>query len=693
MRHRALGSDRRESVALVRRFACAALVMASSPIAFLACAPTGVATVPTTDGGIARDARLLQMVDLRKQDTVVIDAMLADSSGARRARAALAIGNVKFRARYVALRRLLTDVDTAVAASAAYALGVAKDSGAVTALARAVADAPDVVAREAAWSLGELGELAREVLTVALGAGAAQPRETSTAAQRSSSVRAALLQSIAKLRPVPVAVTTPWLADSSSETVRAAAYAIGRSRVPGGVRALLRVRAHRDDETRQHVARGLARQAAGDSLASMAREALLVLLHDESAGVRMNAVRSLGSFGPSVLRDVETALADPDANVRVAGAEMAQAVFLRDTSAWKRAWDRDSTFRVRQQLLLAARAAGVATLAGDETEWSRQPDWRKRLAAVEARAAEAKADRLAIGREFSRDPDSRVRAGALAVLPVSGNDSAVRDLAALAAADGDMSVRAAGLTLLVSRARADDLPRALAAHARATRDVQDDARTASLRLVAAVWRRDSAKVDSAMRQRLSTFASAGTTDERRLVSTVTPMAAWSRTAVDAILRPLADYERIASAWLVPGARLPRAVIRTDHGDITLELFAADAPLVVDAFVKLAAAGFYRNTTFHRVVPNFVVQDGDPRGDGSGGPGFALRDSPSRRRHDRGSLGLATSGPDTGGSQYYLCHASQPHLDGGYTVFGRVIDGIAVMDKIVQGDRMLRIDIK
>ena len=136
-----------------------------------------------------------------------------------------------------------------------------------------------------------------------------------------------------------------------------------------------------------------------------------------------------------------------------------------------------------------------------------------------------------------------------------------------------------------------------------------------------------------------------------------------------------------------------AVIETDYGDVRLQLYGREAPLVVEAFVRLANDGFYRNTVFHRVVPNFVVQDGDPRGDGTGGPGFSLRESFSRQRHERGCLGLATSGPDTGGSQYYLCHSSQPHLDGAYTVFGTVLSGFDVMDRIVQGDRMVRISIR
>jgi cyclophilin family peptidyl-prolyl cis-trans isomerase len=157
-----------------------------------------------------------------------------------------------------------------------------------------------------------------------------------------------------------------------------------------------------------------------------------------------------------------------------------------------------------------------------------------------------------------------------------------------------------------------------------------------------------------------------------------------------VTRPLEDYQRLVERyWHVRAA--PRAFIDTDEGTITLELFGHDAPLVVESFTRLAQSGKYRNSIFHRVVPNFVLQDGDI-GNGTGEPEapFTLRESWTRRRHERGCLGLATAGPDTGGSQFYLCHSAQPHLDGGYTVFGRVIDGFDVMDRLVQGDRMLQV---
>ena len=124
--------------------------------------------------------------------------------------------------------------------------------------------------------------------------------------------------------------------------------------------------------------------------------------------------------------------------------------------------------------------------------------------------------------------------------------------------------------------------------------------------------------------------------------------------------------------------------------MVLQLYAYEAPLTVENFLRLADRRYFDGGRWHRVVPNFVIQDGDPRGDGSGGPGTVIRDEINRRRYDRGALGMALSGPDTGGSQFFITHSAQPHLDGGYTVFGHVVTGWDVLDQIVQGDRIRRI---
>jgi len=109
-------------------------------------------------------------------------------------------------------------------------------------------------------------------------------------------------------------------------------------------------------------------------------------------------------------------------------------------------------------------------------------------------------------------------------------------------------------------------------------------------------------------------------------------------------------------------------------------------------VQLARSGFFNNLAFHRVVPNFVIQGGDPRGDGNGGPGYQIRCEINELPYERGAVGMALSGKDTGGSQWFVTHSAQPHLDGGYTVFGRVREGMDIVDQIARGDRILSVTI-
>ena len=130
------------------------------------------------------------------------------------------------------------------------------------------------------------------------------------------------------------------------------------------------------------------------------------------------------------------------------------------------------------------------------------------------------------------------------------------------------------------------------------------------------------------------------------------------------------------------------LLTTEAGEITIELFNETAPKHVESFLALTEKGFYNGLKFHRGVPGFVIQGGDPKGDGTGGPGYSVPLEPSERKHVKGILAMArSSDPNSAGSQFYICLDSIPHLDGQYTVFGRVLKGCDLPEKVKQGDTM------
>ena len=136
----------------------------------------------------------------------------------------------------------------------------------------------------------------------------------------------------------------------------------------------------------------------------------------------------------------------------------------------------------------------------------------------------------------------------------------------------------------------------------------------------------------------------------------------------------------------------RATIQTDRGDITLELYPQHAPKTVNNFVFLAREGFYDGVAFHRVIADFVIQGGDPTGTGRGGPGYRFEDEVKNNplRHETGVISMANAGPNTNGSQFFITHSPQPHLDGRHTVFGKVVSGMDVVNAIRQGDKMIKV---
>jgi cyclophilin family peptidyl-prolyl cis-trans isomerase/HEAT repeat protein len=655
-------------------------------------------------------ARLLAMTDTRQLDTALIERARANKWQPLRTAATIAIGQIgpeRGMSGAPRLRALLNEHDVTVAANAAYALGLLRDSASVPNLAAALTLDREA-AREAAWALGEIGAPAHATITAAL------------KSQHDHDVTIQLLLAAAKMRPVPVVDVRSYLRSGHGSVVWAATYAISRTRAPAGVRdlidlessAALRARPLRREQagpasapyadsvsgnqrTRAEIARGLAKSAAGDSLGPTAFAVLSRLVGDVDPHVRVNAVRSLATYGPPAKAALMYATHDHDANVRIAAAQSFGTVLSKDASGFSSIWMADTSIVYRSSVLSSAARAGLRP--PELQRWTSSTDWHFR-AAVASAAGDTLDREFAISRAapLTRDADPRVREAAFAALaptPSMPLEDSVHALLVNALRDPDFYVRATVIGALADRPSAADLAPVLASYSQATRDSANDARLAAIQYVAALWKRDSSALKATWLAQLQRIPMPLDPLERAAGKAVPVWSTWGNARTTS--RPLAWYEGIVRAMVMPAyaGKSLTATINTIRGPIRLELFGAEAPMTVWNFLTLARSGYYRNTRFHRVVPNFVAQDGDPRDDGNGGPGYAIRDEMNRHRYERGAVGMALSGPDTGGSQYFITHSPQPHLDGHYTVFGQVISGYDVLDKLVQGDLITRINPK
>jgi cyclophilin family peptidyl-prolyl cis-trans isomerase/HEAT repeat protein len=654
------------------------------------------------------------MTDARTTDDAVIAAALGSRSSLVRSAGALAIGQVHAARHSQRLVALLTDADTAVAASAAFALGLLGDSTAVRPLVdRIVARAPSPVAVEAASALGHLGSAARasiDSLLLAINAPPPPVKIDSAAVSAKAAgqppvvapppplvpfdarVTSALLLSAARMRPLPAAAIAPFLRSKDPEIAWRAAYALARTPAPSAVRPLADHILDQSAELRANVARGRGKSAAGDTLASVARRALDFLISVRDPHVRINAVRAIASYGPSARVAVVAATRDGNPHVRLVAAQSLAQVMDRDLVRWAWLWESDTSFAYRKAVLDAATRTGVELPA--LREWRLSDDWRRRAAlAAAAGVAPSAARGVDLALPLIREVDPRVRAAGYEALGRRVDSiPAIADTIRAGLADRDPLVRAAAIDALRRRATAAEAQRVVVVYRRSIADTVDDARVAAIAYLAAAWRRDSAAFGDSLRSAIGALPQPPDPDVAGAARGTTVFGHWTNTPMS---RPVEWYEDVLRRLVIPavGGTLPRVELVTERGSITVELLPVDAPLTVENFLSLTSAGFYRATRFHRVVPNFVAQDGDPRGDGNGGPGYSIRDELNRIRYDRGVVGMALSGPDTGGSQYFITHSAQPHLDGDYTAFGRVVAGFSVLDSLVEGDRLIEARIK
>jgi cyclophilin family peptidyl-prolyl cis-trans isomerase/HEAT repeat protein len=677
---------------------CAALVLAlvaaGTVGAQSASAPAARAPV-LSDSEVLHYAAILGMVDATEPDSVSLGRAMSSKSLPLRLEAVRAAGQMDVETLTPKLRHLLRDKDTTVAAAAAFSLGLMRDSESVDDLADLL-PAPHgrggkspLVATEAAWALAELGDGGREPLMEVLKEGVASP---------------GVLYAAANLQPVPVAAIVTYFWPKDPDVMRAAVYAVTRGRNPAAVRALLNVTQAADPITRSWVARGLARSAAGDSLAALALRALTTLVKDSAAAVRIEALGSLGSYGAQARDLVLQGTRDSVAPVRLAAAEVLATLVGAPDARWTQAFNADTSLAYQTVVAGAALQNGVLLPVLDPANadrWAVRRDWRYRAAAAHAAAGLPLVRVLELALGAASDSDGRVRAaaveaivGAIDSIPPDGHGRGVvpERLSNQWSQDPDPGVRAAWLDAMVRLGpRLRDLPLVMDSYryAVAINDSTIDARMTAVRFIVQAWQRDSEKFSVPMRVAVASLPKPSDPVLLDGVREVSIFSAWHPNAPRHAPHPFPWYEEIVRDVVMPSlaGTPPRVALATDRGTMMIELYGADAPLTAANFLRLMRSGYYGGTMFHRVVPGFVVQDGDRRGDGNGGPGYTIRDELNRRRYDRGAVGMALSGPGTGGSQYFVTITPQPHLDGRYTVFGHVIRGEDTLDRLVPGDRI------
>jgi len=608
-----------------------------------------------------------------------------------RRRAALAIGRVGLPDGVPPLVALLADSDQEVRQMAAFALGLIGDRTARDPLVTALADSSLMVKGSAAEALGLIGDAAAATPIarmasdlVASGALSQLPSEDMEAVRDTPAAAFKLaVFALTRLKAYD-ALAGVVLDEAGQPRVRWWPVAFALQRLEDR-RALMPLLALLKDP--QPYTRALAAKGLGAMKDRAAAAALVPLVNDPDRSLSIESIRALGrladpSAAAPLIRIVQNAKAEP--HVRLEAVTALGALRADGVS--------DALIDVLGDPSPAVRGAAIRSMAQFDPEGfvtvlsglDPDPNWTVRAAlaaALGGLAPEAGLPRL---RMMLTDQEPKVLpsvlasiaklhpadAGTIAIDHLRSNDPVVRVAAANAVAELKPAAGPAALTDAYQRSLADPTYVARAAVLSALKAYGTD--TATPLLTDAL-----ADKDWALRVRAAA-----------LLTELDPSSD-AKVRIRPVPTNHAPEWYARPALVTPGVST-QVYIDTDRGSIQLELAVLDAPVTVETFVMLARNGFFDGLPIHRVVSDFVIQGGDPRGDGEGGPGFTIRDEINQRPYLRGTVGIALDWADTGGSQFFITHSAQPHLDARYTVFGRVISGMDVVDKIEQWDVIRRV---
>jgi cyclophilin family peptidyl-prolyl cis-trans isomerase/HEAT repeat protein len=617
--------------------------------------------------------------------------LLAPDSVVQRA-AALAAGRIGDLRATPLLLRTLDQPDTTVRVAAAFALGLLRDSAAVEPLIQRLTGLPPLdaaTAAEAVTALAKTGgrrsaEFFRAVLQGQVALSQADP------APATSQI---LLETWRLGADAPADALLPFARDTVPAIRWRAVYSLGRLRAAVAANQLIAALRDEDPATRAIAARALVRDYA-DSAKLAPRtvgEVLTRAADDKDPGVRINALRSLATYHDSTLSPpVAWRVDDPVANVRVqAAATLGELGGSAAAAALIRAVEGKGTFALRREALLGLARSDTAAFSRFSGRWRSSRDWPDRAAAAEGSGLL----RGSGSPWFISDADGRVVAAGLQAwaAAVEGPDPALVAAGRRLLGHKDAGVRSVAGDIVSRTADPADLPALITMYNRSARDSFPDAGIAALAAIAAISRGGAQARARVENEFLRSAPRPVNYLIRRWAETNWPEAAarWGPGYPIATGRSLQDYRDLVRQFIVApdSVARPHVFIETDQrGLLEIELFGPEAPLTVANFLRLVDRRFFDGNRWHRVVPNFVVQDGDPRGDGFGGPGGAIRDEINRMRYDiKPMLGMALSGPDTGSSQWFITLSPQPHLDGTYTVFGRAVGNVSALTRITQGD--------
>jgi cyclophilin family peptidyl-prolyl cis-trans isomerase/HEAT repeat protein len=580
----------------------------------------------------------------------------------------------------------LEHTEPAVRARAALAVGRLQDSTAVPALIPRLKDTSIEVRREAAFALGQIGHRsAREALERQLDDPDTELRQLALEAlgklgDKAATLRVAKFLSDANPALRGTAAVALWrLADSTAINLLIARtedpdpgvrwrvlWALEKIVSPNVIvlRAALRI------EDPDPLVRSFAARTIGRQKAPRGSVYLLGALDDPDVGVVVNAIRGLQMIADTTCSTCGTALEHGLTHAHPY-VRYSAATALGDRFAWVRL-DSTGTRRLRDALFGRLHDSDAAT----------------RGASAKALLARFGADAIADVEPVLADTSMVARVAALDGLKdVTGSPKAAERLRASLSPSHALLERMTAAEALGERhdAQASKLLRA---------GLSD---TTLLYVASCVTGLASAGDSASVPLLLKTYrahARDGEPDVRLAIQDA--LKTLRRTSIaDSLERASPGRLRFPSpdsTLLGQPATEKGAVLHTSKGDIEWAFYGGDAPETVRNFVRLARRGWFDGDVFHRVVPNFVIQDGDPTGTGSGGPGYTIRCEYNRLHYEAGQVGMALSGKDTGGSQWFITHSPQLHLDGRYTIFARVVRGMDVVQHVTQGDRILSVEI-